>query len=86
LYVLVTNTPSNGTGGIVYKLVPIRVKAQLSGNTLEVSWPTIAGHLESRANFSTGDWIPVPGSATTNRVVIPIDPSSGSTFYRLALP
>ena len=86
LYALVTNTPSNGTGGIVYKLVAIRLTARRTGDTLEISWPTIAGHLESRSSLTDGSWVTVPGSTTTNRVVVPIDQAGGNAFYRLALP
>jgi glucose/arabinose dehydrogenase len=86
LYALVTNTPSNGTGGIVYKIVPIRLTARRTGDTLEISWPTTAGHLESRNSLTDGNWVTVPGSTTTNRVVVPIDQAGGGAFYRLALP
>ena len=90
LYALVTNTPANGTGGIVYKLYSMRLNFQLSGNLLDISWPIVSGHLESQTNsLSVGigtNWVTVPGSAGTNRVVIPINPATGSVFYRLAIP
>lgn len=90
LYALVTRTPANGTGGIVYKLAPVRLSVQLSGNMLDISWPAPGGRLETQTN-SPGvgigtHWVTVPGSAATNRVVVPIDSASGSVFYRLALP
>jgi len=91
IYALVTNTSANGTGGIIYKLVPgVRLSFQVSGNTIEISWPTAGGRLETQSN-SPGvgvgaDWVTVPGSTTTNRVVVPIDAASGSAFYRLAFP
>ena len=90
LYALVTNTSANGTGGIVYKLVALRLAFSRNGNQLDISWPTIAGHLETQANsLSAGlsaNWLTVPGSAATNHVVIPLDQSTGSVFYRLAVP
>jgi len=90
LYALVTNTSANGTGGIVYKLVAVRLTLQRSGNLLDISWPASGGRLETQTN-SPGvgidtNWVTVPGSVTTNRVVIPIDPANGSVFYRLAMP
>jgi glucose/arabinose dehydrogenase len=90
LYALVTNTSANGTGGIVYKFVPIRLTFQVSGNLLDISWPAPGGRLQTQTN-SPGvgigtNWVTVPGSTTTNRVVLPIDPANGSVFYRLALP
>jgi hypothetical protein len=90
LYALVTNTSANGTGGIVYKLVALRLALQRNGNQLDISWPTIAGHLETQTNsLSVGigtNWVTVPGSAATNHVVVPLDQSNGSVFYRLAVP
>jgi hypothetical protein len=32
------------------------------------------------------NWVTVAGSTATNHVVVPIDPSNGSVFYRLAIP
>ena len=90
IYALVTNTSANGTGGIVYKLAALRLAFQRNGNQLEISWPTIAGHLEAQTNsVSVGlgaNWVTVPGSAATNRVVVPLNASNGSVFYRLAVP
>ena len=90
LYALVTNTSASGTGGIVYKLFSVRLAAHVSGDLLDISWPVAGGHLQAQAN-GTGvgigtNWVNVPGSDTTNRVVVPIDPANGSVFYRLALP
>jgi glucose/arabinose dehydrogenase len=90
LYALLTNTSANGTGGIVYKLVALRLALQRNGNQLDISWPTIAGHLETQTNsLSVGlgtNWVTVPGSAATNHIVVPLDQSNGSVFYRLAVP
>jgi len=90
LYALVTNTSSSGTGGIVYKLVALRLAVQRNGNQLDISWPTIAGHLETQTNsLSVGigtNWVAVPGSAATNHVFVSLDQSNGSVFYRLAVP
>jgi glucose/arabinose dehydrogenase len=90
LYALVTNTAANGSGGIVYKLVPLRLAVQKSGNFLEISWPVAGGRLQTQTNsISQGlgtNWVTVSGSTTTNRVIIPIDPVHGNVFYRLAWP
>ncbi|NOS69681.1 MAG: glucose dehydrogenase [Verrucomicrobia bacterium] len=91
LYALVTNTSANGAGGIVYKLFPaVRLNAQVSGNLLDISWPNAGGRLETQTN-SPGvglgpNWVTVPGSTTTNRIIVPIDQANGSVFYRLVLP
>jgi glucose/arabinose dehydrogenase/plastocyanin len=87
LYALVTNTSANGTGGIVYKLVPaVRLTATLSGNALEISWPVAGWRLQSQTNGLGMNWSDVPDTTTTNRVVVPIDAVNTSVFYRLALP
>jgi glucose/arabinose dehydrogenase len=90
IYALVTNTSANGTGGVVYKLVALRLAFQRNGNQLDISWPPTGGHLEAQTNsLSVGlgtNWGTVPGSAATNHVVVPLDQSNGSVFYRLAVP
>jgi glucose/arabinose dehydrogenase/plastocyanin len=86
LYALATNTSANGNGGVVYKLFSVRLTAKLSGNTLDLSWPVAAGHLQSETNILGANWVNVPNSSGTNHVVVPIDPASGPVFYRLAVP
>jgi glucose/arabinose dehydrogenase len=90
LYALVTNTSANGTGGIVYKFVPLRLAVQVSGNVLDISWPVAGGRLQAQTNSPgvgiSSNWVTVPGSAATNRIVIPADPVNGSVFYRLVVP
>ena len=90
LYALATNTSANGNGGVVYKLVSVRLTAHVSGNLLDLSWPVAGGRLQTQTNGPgvgiTANWVTQPGSTTTNHVVIPIDPANGSVFYRLAIP
>jgi hypothetical protein len=88
IYAMTTDTPSSGNGGVVYKLVPMSVTIQGTGNQLDITWPTVAGHLQSQTNLnaSAAAWVTVPGSTTTNHVVVPVDPTSQSVFYRLAVP
>ena len=90
IYAMATSTPANGIGGVIYKLVALRLAVQRNGSQLDISWPIVAGHLESQANgLNTGlanNWVTVPGSATTNHVAITIAPASGSVFYRLVVP
>ena len=86
LYALVTNTSANGTGGIVYKLASARLNAKLSGTEIELSWPAVGGHLQKQTNDLGPNWVDVPFSGATNRVVMPIDSGSASVFFRLAFP
>jgi hypothetical protein len=88
IYALVTNTSANGTGGVVYKLAPIRLKIQLTGNQVDISWPASGARLQAQTN-ATGigtNWFDIPGSAATNRVIVPVGPANGGVFYRLAVP
>ncbi|MDB6029020.1 MAG: Glucose/sorbosone dehydrogenase-like protein [Verrucomicrobiales bacterium] len=86
LYALVTNGAANGTGGLVYKLAPLRLTAQVSGNTLDISWPAAGGRLQAQTTGLGTNWVTVPNSTATNHVVAPISPANGSVFYRLAVP
>jgi plastocyanin len=87
LYALVTNTSANGTGGVVYKILPaVHLTIQITGNNVDITWPAAGGRLQSQANGLNGNWVTVPNSTETNHVVVPIDPSDTSVFYRLALP
>ncbi|TAK96204.1 MAG: DUF1349 domain-containing protein, partial [Verrucomicrobia bacterium] len=72
--------------------VPPTFSYGVSANHLQLTWP--ADHrgwrLEAQTNaLSTGfgtNWFTVPGSTTTNLMFVPIDPSDGSVFFRLAYP
>lgn len=91
IYALVTNTSASGTGGIVYRLFSaVSLTFQVSGNSLDISWPVAGGRLETQTNsLSQGlaaNWVTVPGSSATNRVIVPLDASNGCVFYRLAFP
>jgi cephalosporin-C deacetylase len=61
----------------------------LSGNKLQLSWPTdhTGWTLQVQTNpISIGlstNWYPVAGSTTTNRIVLPMGLTNGCEFYRL---
>jgi glucose/arabinose dehydrogenase/plastocyanin len=85
LYALVTNTSANGNGGIVYKLVPaFRLTIVVDGDNLDISWPAAGGQLQSKTDDLNGPWSNVPNTTGVNHIVVPIDPSNVSVFYRLA--
>ncbi len=90
IYALLTNTSANGNGGLVYKIAPLRLAVQLKGNLLDIAWPVAGGRLQVQTNnLNAGigtNWVTVAGSTGTNHVVVPIDPSNGTVFYRLAAP
>lgn len=68
---------------------PVRIGIQLSGNQLRLTWPSayIGWTLESQTNAPGKgigtNWFPVPGSSSTNTVLIPVISSNGSVFLRL---
>lgn len=71
---------------------PVAVNTAVSGNTLQISWPTdhIGWTLQNQTNALnvgiTSTWYDVAGSATTNQVFRPINPANPTVFYRLTLP
>jgi glucose/arabinose dehydrogenase/plastocyanin len=87
LYALVTNTSANGSGGVVYKILPaVRLTIKITGNSVDISWPVAGPRLQSQVNGLSGMWATVSSSTTTNHVVVPIPNSPTSVFYRLAFP
>jgi hypothetical protein len=62
------------------------------GHTVEISWPAanIGWQLQVQTNsLAIGlntNWFTVPGSNSTNQMVIPINHSGGAVFYRLRYP
>ncbi|HEX3358194.1 MAG TPA: autotransporter-associated beta strand repeat-containing protein, partial [Tepidisphaeraceae bacterium] len=81
LRVLSTGPPTN----------PTNIVASVSGNQLTLSWPssytgwTLQGQTNAPGIGVTTNWQDVPGSITTNRVILPIDPADGSAFFRMIL-
>ena len=67
------------------------IVASVAGNQLNLSWPTnyvgwvLQGQTNAPGGGLTNVWYDVPGSDTTNLIVVPIDVSQGSAFYRLIL-
>jgi autotransporter-associated beta strand protein len=64
----------------------------LANDRLTLSWPEsqLGWVLQVQTNALTvglsTNWVTVPGSELTNRVIIPVDRGSGSVFYRLTRP
>lgn len=90
----VSNLSVNGTVAVVTSggipTTPVPLTLALTGNKLDISWPGdhTGWRLEAQTNALniglTGNWSPVSDSTTTNRVIITIDPATGTVFYRLA--
>lgn len=67
----------------------------VSGNTLTLQWPSdhIGWQLQAQTNTqgagistNANDWVNVGGTTVTNKVIISIDPSKSSVFFRLLYP
>ena len=84
------NSPEAGV--MPYSALPPPLASSKNGGQLTFSWPT--DHLGWRLVMQTNalgvglntNWVPVTGSATTNLIVMPINPAPGSTFFRLTYP
>jgi len=66
------------------------LSAQVSGNTLQLSWPTSIGGfaLQSKADLNDATWQNVanPVSQADGENQVTITPLTGNQFYRLVLP
>ena len=85
--------PANVTSAYYRDMTGISmVSGQAVGSNLVICWPPslIGSRLEGQFNPLTvglgATWTTVPNSTTTNRVFVPINPSQGAGFYRLAYP
>lgn len=73
-------------------IAPTNIVSAVAGNQLILSWP--ADHQGWRLQVQTNslsiglgtNWVTVAGSTTTNQIILPVNPASGSVFYRLAYP
>jgi polygalacturonase len=72
--------------------MPTNIVVQPGNGQLELFWPQdhLGWHLQIQTNsINVGlgaNWVNVPNSAATNQIFIPINPTNGSVFLRLAYP
>jgi hypothetical protein len=69
-------------------LVPTNIVYQLTGNQLNLSWPTdhLGWRLQYDTNLADSNWITVPNSTNVTSTNIIIDLSNGSLFFRMIYP
>ncbi len=72
---------------------PTNIIFSATGGKLTLSWPldhtgwTLQVQTNSLATgISSNNWVSVPGSTSTNQVIIPINLTNGAVFYRLRYP
>jgi hypothetical protein len=83
-----------GCNVTVTNLPPVMLSSErTSGNSsLTLSWPIAytGWFLQVQSNAPDAglgtNWFTVPGSDANNQITVPIDPASGSVFYRLISP
>ncbi len=68
---------------------PTNITVSVSGSTLTLSWPAdhIGWTLQAQTNNASiglgTNWVDVPGSTSVNSVVVPVDPTKPTVFYRM---
>jgi len=69
---------------------PTNIMASVTGAQLDLSWPASHTGWQLQSNSvnvaDTGAWFPVPGSITTNRLILTIDPAKTNVFFRMVYP
>ena len=71
---------------------PTNIVATVTNNNLYLTWPSdhTGWQLQAQTNSLTvglsTNWVNVSSSTSTNQVVVPINITNGSVFYRLAYP
>ncbi len=85
-------TGYNLTIGPAVNTTPTNIVASLTGGQLTLSWPAnhIGWRLQAQTNTAPAgigtNWVTVPNSSSTNQVVIPVNPTNGSVFFRMIYP
>jgi autotransporter-associated beta strand protein len=70
---------------------PGTIQTSISGNTLNLAWPTNAGWLlqvqTNSIQVGVGtNWVTLPGSGTITNLSVTINPTNGTVFYRMVHP
>jgi hypothetical protein len=69
---------------------PEAITSVVSGNTLQLSWPTLGWRLQVQTNaLSVGlgnNWVDVPNSTNVTQTNLPTSSVNGAVFYRLVYP
>ena len=87
-----TSTLTNDGTLRVTSTLATNITAQVTGGQVTLSWPAdhTGWHLQAQTNQPhiglTTNWVTVPGTTGTNRLVTAADPTLGSVFFRLAAP
>jgi autotransporter-associated beta strand protein len=83
---------TDGTIAVIARAATLLPVTLLEGNKMKITWdPAQTGwRLQSQTNalgIGMGQsWFDLPGSDATNEWLAPIDPGSGSVFFRLVYP
>jgi len=89
---LVWNTSALATTGTLgvstvstVNTTPANISVQASGGNLTLTWPAdhTGWHLQAQTNGLGTNWFDVSGADTTNQVVVPINGTNNSVFFRM---
>lgn len=91
---LAWNTYTLATDGTlrVVSTAPTSMRLQQTGNQFTLSWPPdhVGWRLQRQINPAdvglTTNWVDLAGFTTTNSVIVTVNPTNGSVFYRLIYP
>jgi autotransporter-associated beta strand protein len=79
------------TVGPLVNATPTNITASVSGGNLTLSWPvdhtgwTLQSQTNAPGQGLNTVWFDVVGSAATNQIVVPINPTNSSVFFRMKL-
>jgi hypothetical protein len=67
---------------------PTNITVAASGGNLTLTWPAdhTGWRLQSQTNGLGTNWFDVLGANTTNQIVVPIDGTDNSVFFRMVYP
>jgi hypothetical protein len=71
---------------------PTNITTSVSGGNLTLTWPSdhTGWRLQTQTNSNTAglgtNWLDVAGATATNQVVVPINSTNGSVFFRMVYP
>ncbi|HWD91337.1 MAG TPA: glycoside hydrolase family 76 protein [Verrucomicrobiae bacterium] len=83
------NLAVDGTVRVVSTNATAIGMAVSSENEMTLTWPAdhAGWRLQAQTNgFAPENWFDISGATATNQLIIPVDPASGSVFFRLVYP
>jgi hypothetical protein len=92
---LVWNTSSLATSGtlsvvssVTVNTTPTNINFGISNGNLTLAWPAdhTGWRLQAQTNGLGTNWFDVLGATATNEIVVPVNGTNGSVFFRMIYP